>query len=72
MSEFEQRRFLQRSSVGASQADDHEPAGFGLRICKEFVDRMGGRFWIESEGGRGTCFSFRLPYDANQGRSSAS
>ena len=71
MSEFEQRRFLQRSTTAASEGD-HEPAGFGLRICKEFVDRMGGRFWIESEGGRGTRLSFRLPYDANQGRSSAS
>ena len=37
-------------------------AGYGLAIAKEFVDRMGGRLWSDSEPERGACFSFRLPY----------
>jgi signal transduction histidine kinase len=37
---------------------------FGLAIAKEFVVRMGGRLWSDSEPGRGACFSFRLPYHA--------
>ena len=71
ISEFEQARFLQRTATIGSGADDQETAGFGLRICKEFTDRMGGRFWIESERGDGARISFRLPY-ANRGRSSVS
>ena len=69
MSEFEQKRFLQRMAVLGSAVDNHEPAGYGLRICKEFIDRMGGKFWIESEPGRGTCISFRLPYQATRSQS---
>jgi len=42
---------------------------FGLRIAKDFVDRMGGRLWLDSEHGRGACFSFRVPYHPARPRS---
>jgi signal transduction histidine kinase len=71
LSEFEQARFLQRSAAIGSTNEAHDAAGFGLRICKEFIDRMGGRLWIESERGQGARISFRLPYAA-RGRSTAS
>jgi signal transduction histidine kinase len=72
ISEFEQAKFLQRSAAIGNANEEHDPAGFGLRICKEFVDRMGGKFWVESERGQGARISFRLPYQVNRGRSSAS
>ena len=40
LSEFEQAKFLQRSAPIGTAAENREPAGFGLRICNEFVDRM--------------------------------
>jgi signal transduction histidine kinase len=35
--------------------------GYGFAITNEFVRRMDGELWCESEPGLGACFSFRLP-----------
>jgi len=35
--------------------------GLGLILCQEFVERHGGRIWIESEQGMGTKVCFTLP-----------
>jgi PAS domain S-box-containing protein len=35
--------------------------GLGLYICRELIDRMGGRIWAEPNGGKGSMFVFELP-----------
>lgn len=35
--------------------------GLGLALTRQTVLEHGGEMWVESEPGRGACFSFRLP-----------
>ena len=37
-------------------------AGLGLSICKNIVELLGGKIWIDSEVNKGSTFYFNIPY----------
>lgn len=38
-----------------------EGTGLGLHICRQVIERTGGKIWVESEYGQGTRFYIQLP-----------
>jgi two-component system, NtrC family, sensor histidine kinase KinB len=48
-----------RAHNRASSNGNH--LGLGLAICQQIIEGHHGRIWVESEEGRGSCFTFALP-----------
>jgi signal transduction histidine kinase len=59
--EFRDKLFKIDKNVTTSGTANEQGSGLGLILCKEFVDKHGGRIWIETEAGKGSTFKFSLP-----------
>ncbi|MCL2497741.1 MAG: ATP-binding protein [Symbiobacteriaceae bacterium] len=56
--EQQQRLFTSFSQATADISQQFGGTGLGLAISRSIVEMVGGSIWVESELGKGSCFSF--------------
>ncbi len=59
--EHHARLFARFSRATNAAAHGITGTGLGLFLCRELIERHGGRIWLESEEGQGSIFYFTLP-----------
>jgi len=55
------RLFKIDQSFSVPGTQNEKGTGLGLILCKEFIDKHGGKIWAESEPGVGSIFCFTIP-----------
>jgi signal transduction histidine kinase len=62
LSAEDQTRLFQRGAKLTPRPTAGEVSkGYGLAVAKEWIEKLAGPIWCESQLGRGSCFSFRVP-----------
>jgi signal transduction histidine kinase len=56
-----QKLFRIDSKVSTLGTANEKGTGLGLVLCKDFVEKNGGKLWVESKEGAGSTFYFSIP-----------
>jgi PAS domain S-box-containing protein len=54
------KMFKVGEKTGRKGTEGELSTGLGLLLCKEFIDKNGGKIWVESEEGAGSTFYFTV------------
>ena len=54
------------SNLSIRGTENEKGTGLGLILCKEFIEKHGGKIWVESEPDEGSIFRFTLPMNIKQ------
>lgn len=60
--ETRQKLFKIESNLSIRGTANEKGNGLGLIICKEIIEKHGGKIWVESKLNRGSRFIFTLPF----------
>lgn len=53
--------FQEKQFISTKGTENEKGTGLGLILCKEFVEKNGGKIWLESDAGQGATFLFTAP-----------
>ncbi|MFO8235995.1 MAG: HAMP domain-containing sensor histidine kinase [Bacteroidales bacterium] len=64
--EYVSKLFEIDCSLSKEGTENEKSTGLGLILCKEFIEKQGGKIWAESELEKGSNFKFTIPLWMNE------
>jgi PAS domain S-box-containing protein len=58
--------FRKESHLTMPGTENESGTGLGLKICREFVEKLNGEIWVESIENEGSTFMFSIPCDEDR------